>query len=261
MFYYDGELQENNHIQLDINNYDWLYGATVFTTLRVYHKSLNYPLTNWQNHCDRLKSSITEFEWIMPDWERIVRESKYLLNYFSVLRITIFPDGKELIMGRELPLNLEEKQEKGIQGLVCLDSKIKRSLALHKTGNYLAPYLALQQAKNQDYDEAILTDINNNWLETSTGNLWGYKQGIWFTPDLDTGILPGIVRSMIIKNANFPIKINHWTSEFVEDLEAIAYSNSVVEIISFSKIKIGEKIKEYNPNHKAYSLLKKIFLV
>lgn len=256
MFYYDGKLEKNNYIQLDINDSTWLYGATVFTTLRVYQKSLYHPLTNWQNHCDRLKLSIKEFDWNMPDWEKIETEANYLLNYFPVLRITIFPDGRELIIGRELPINLEDKQRKGIKGLVCLEYQINRSLPLHKTGNYLAPYLALNQGKKQGYDEAILTNFNHNWLETSTGNLWGYKEGIWFTPTLETGILPGIARNMIIKKANFPVEINYWTSEFIEDLEAIAYSNSVVEIIPFNTIKIEQKIKKYNVNNQGYSLLK-----
>ncbi|BAQ60655.1 aminodeoxychorismate lyase [Geminocystis sp. NIES-3708] len=259
MFYYHGKLHENNHINLDINDSTWLYGATVFTTLRVYQKSLNHPLTNWHNHYNRINASIKKFDWISPDWQQIEIEISYLLKYFTVLRITIFPDGKELIIGRQLPSNLENKQTKGIEGLVCLNPEIKRSLALDKTGNYLAPYLALQQAKKQGYDEAILTDVNNNWLETNTGNLWGYKQGIWFTPTLETGILPGIARKMIIENAQFPLEINHWTPDFIVDLEAIAYSNCVVEIIPFKNIKIGDTVKKYNINNQGYSLLKKCY--
>lgn len=259
MFYYHGELIENNHISLDINDSSWLYGATVFTTLRIYQKSLNHPLTNWQNHCHRLKLSVRAFDWTMPDWMKIEKQAHHLLNYFSVLKITLFPDGKELITGRQLPSDLKNKQTKGIGGKVCLNAEIKRSLASHKTGNYLAPYLALQQAKKQGYDEAILTDIHHNWLETTTGNLWGYKQGIWFTPTLETGILPGIARNMIIKNAHFPLEINHWTPEFIENLEAIAYSNSVVEIIPFNVISIGNQIKEYNIKHPAYLSLKNCY--
>ncbi|NCO79641.1 MAG: 4-amino-4-deoxychorismate lyase [Cyanobacteria bacterium] len=256
MFYYNGEFKENNYISLDINDSTWLYGATVFTTLRVYQKSLYHPLTNWQNHCDRLKLSISEFNWIMPSWNQIEEELEHLLQYFSVLRITIFPDGKELIIGRQLPDNLAKKQTEGIKGLVIIDPQIMRSLPLHKTGNYLASYLALNQAKKQDYDEGILTNFDHNWLETSTGNLWGYKEGIWFTPALETGILNGIARQIIIKNAKFPVKINHWTPEFIADLEAVAYSNSVVEIIPFKTIKINQQIKQYNSNHEAYLLLK-----
>ncbi|WP_017295219.1 aminotransferase class IV [Geminocystis herdmanii] len=259
MFYYDGNLEKGNHIQLDINDSAWLYGATVFTTLRVYNQSLFHPLTNWLNHCVRLKLSIKEFAWVMPNWERIETEATVLLEHFPVLRITVFPDGKELIMGRQLPLNLAEKQAKGIKGLVSIDPQIKRSLPLHKTGNYLTSWLALQQAKTQGYDEAILTDSDHNWLETSTGNLWGYKDGIWFTPSLDAGILPGIARKTIIENADFPIEINTWSWEFVQQLDSIVYSNSVVEIIPFHTIKIGEIILNYNVNHHCLEVLKNIF--
>ena len=46
--------------------------------------------------------------------------------------------------------------------------------------------------------EAILVDESGNWLETSTGNLWGWHDGIWYTPHLDNRILPGIVRSHLL---------------------------------------------------------------
>jgi 4-amino-4-deoxychorismate lyase len=196
----------------------------------------------------------------MPNWEQIEAEATVLLEHFPVLRITLFPDGKELIIGRQLPLNLAEKQEKGVKGLVSIDPQIKRSLPLHKTGNYLSPWLALQQAQKQGYDEGILTDLDQNWLETSTGNLWGYKDGIWFTSSLDTGILPGIARKTIIENANFPIEINTWSWEFVQQLNSIVYSNSVVEIIPFHTIKVGEIILNYNVNHPCLKLLKNCFL-
>jgi 4-amino-4-deoxychorismate lyase len=93
MFYYDGKLEENNYIQLDINDSTWLYGATVFTTLRVYQKSLNYPLTNWQNHCDRLKISIKEFDWIMPDWQKNRRRIKLSIKLFSCIKNNNFSRG------------------------------------------------------------------------------------------------------------------------------------------------------------------------
>ncbi|BAQ66388.1 aminotransferase class IV [Geminocystis sp. NIES-3709] len=259
MFYHNGQLKEGNYIELDIYDSTWLYGATIFTTLRVYEKSLFHPLTNWNSHCDRLKSSIIEFGWMMPHWEKIEQEATVLLEHFPVLRITLFPDGKELIIGRNLPLNLEEKQKKGVKGLVSIEPQIQRSLPLHKTGNYLSPWLALQQTQKQGYDEAILTDLNHNWLETSTGNLWGYKRGIWFTPALETGILPGIARKMILEKADFPIEINHWSQTFVQELETIVYSNSVMEIIPFNTIKTGEIITTYNVNHPSILLLKKIY--
>ncbi len=259
MFYYDGKFQSTNHIKLDINDSTWLYGANIFTTMRVYNYSLSHYLTNWQKHLARLKNSVQQLDWQSPDWLLIEKETQELLKQFPVIRITLFPDGKELIIGRELPEQLREKQKNGVKGLVCLDPLLQRTLPHHKTGNYLTPWLGLQQAKKIGYQEAILTNSENDWLETSTGNLWGYQQGVWFTPELAMGILPGIARSMILDKANFPCEVNYWKPEFIADLEAIAYSNSVVEIIPFNTIKIGDREKTYNPHHEAYSLLKKIY--
>lgn len=261
MFYYAGELKTTNHIELDINDSSWLYGANIFTTMRVYQHSLDHPLTNWHRHLSRLSKSVQDLDWQPPDWQLIEKETQELLLHFPVIRITLFPDGRELILGRNLPANLTEKQTNGIKGLVCLDPLLQRTLPQHKTGNYLSPWLALQQAQKQGYQEAILTNSMQDWLETSTGNLWGYKDGVWYTPELATGILPGTVRSMLIENADFPLEINYWTPDFVSDLEAIAYSNSVVEIIPFHSIKMGDREMTYNPHHHAYSLLTKIYAI
>jgi 4-amino-4-deoxychorismate lyase len=46
MFWYDGKLIENDQIALEITNPGLIYGATIFTTLRVYHHSLDHPLTH-----------------------------------------------------------------------------------------------------------------------------------------------------------------------------------------------------------------------
>lgn len=215
-----------------------LYGATVFTTLRVYHSCLDYPLTNWAAHCDRLKSSLQAFAWQLPDWQSLRCGAESLLKYYPILRITIFPDGRGLIIGRHLPDNLQQLQQFGAIATVSSPS-FNRSLPLEKTGNYLAPWLARKEALKLGANETILTDRARNWLETSTGNLWGFQAGIWFTPPLSAGILPGIVRSQLLdylRDLNFKICENPWDWDFVTSLEAIAYSNSVVELIPFHTI-------------------------
>ena len=259
MFYYAGELKKTNHIELDLNDSSWLYGANIFTTMRVYQHSLSHPLTNWANHLARLIKSVQGLNWQSPDWHLIENETQQLLQHFPVIRITLFPDGRELILGKQLPLNLATKQANGIKGLVCLDPLLQRTLPQHKTGNYLSPWLASQQAQKAGCQEAILTNSEQHWLETSTGNLWGYREGVWYTPEVATGILPGTVRSMLIEKADFPLEINYWTPEFVSNLEAVAYSNSVVEIIPFNSIKIDDREITYNNDHHAYSSLKNIY--
>ncbi|MBK1990058.1 aminotransferase class IV [Sphaerospermopsis aphanizomenoides BCCUSP55] len=263
MYWYCGKLIESEKLELNINDPGLIYGATVFTTLRVYNYSLDHSLTNWQAHCSRLKFSLQTFGWPEPDWNFVRQGAEILLQHFPVLRITLFPDGREWITGRLLPENLTQKQNYGIISALT-KSEFARSLPNHKTGNYLSPWLARNIVQSLNAEEAILVDSQGNWLETSTGNLWGWKEGCWWTPPLAVGILPGIERSHIInqlKNRQITVQQAPWTPELVKKLEAIAYTNSVVEIIPIHTVQRPTTGSlEYNPYHPCFLELKGLFL-
>jgi 4-amino-4-deoxychorismate lyase len=234
MYWYAGRQLIAQKIELDINDPGLLYGATVFTTFRTDRFStIEYDL-----HCQRLRSSILELGWLQPEWDRVRSGVQCLTPAFEILRITIFPDGRELITGRDLPPNLATWQQTGVTATIA-DSQFTRSIAQHKTGNYLAPWLALEQARNQHIQEAILTNNRGDWLETTTGNLWGYRDGCWYTPPLSAGILPGIARSQILSHLqqqNSPVVECEWNPEWVKDLDSIGYSNSVVRFIAIHTV-------------------------
>jgi 4-amino-4-deoxychorismate lyase len=226
LYWYCGESIESQHIKLAISDPGLLYGATIFTTFRT------DGFTVLDLHCDRLKSSIEDLGWLQPNWMRVRSGVKCLAPAFPVLRITIFPDG------RELTPNLATWQREGVTVMIA-DKQFTRSLPHHKTGNYLAPWLALQQARNQNIQEAILTNDRGDWLETTTGNLWGYRDGCWYTPPLSAGILPGIARSQILnllKRENKPVAEIEWEREWVKDLDSIGYSNSVIHLIPINTV-------------------------
>lgn len=255
-FWYCGKLLPPETCVIPVNDPGLLYGATVFTTLRVYEQSLEHPLTHWQAHCDRLKYSLITLGWSLPDWDNLTQGGMILAKDYPVLRITIFPDGRELIIPRYLPENLAQNQQQGIQGKVVQGDIYTRYLPEHKTGNYLGPWLAKKQAA-----EAILTDAQGNWLETSTGNLWGYQQGCWYIPTL-AGNLSGIIQKQLIHwlgEQSLPIVSREWSSSWVTTLEAIAITNSVVEIIPFHSIETPTTTISLNPNFKALTQLKSYF--
>lgn len=280
IFWYNGKPIQANTLELPIDDPGLLYGATVFTTLRVYHQSLDSALTNWVGHCDRLLTSIQTFGWQQPDWNRIRQGAEILMARFPVLRITVFPDGREWITGRFLPDNLTETQYRGIAVIAVAGGQFQRCLPADKTGNYLSPWLAKSTAKQMAADEAILVDENGNWLETCTGNLWGWQNSSWWTPPLAAGILPGIMRSQLIswlKSHNYPVKQEPWSPELVKDFEAIAYTNSVVEVVPIhtviesqlganrhspaqSQVETGKTNKlSYDPYHPSFKLLRRLF--
>ncbi|MDJ0731325.1 MAG: aminotransferase class IV [Crocosphaera sp.] len=257
-YWYDGQLFKEDKICLSIDNPGLKYGATVFTTLRVYQQSLEHPLTQWEAHCHRLKKSLEAFGWCLPNWQNLSQGANYLIPTYPVLRITIFPDGKEWITGRFLAKNLVKLQQEGVKGWLADNSLFQRSLKAHKTGNYLGAYLALKKAKTLGFQEAILVNSQGNWLETSTGNLWGWKERTWYTPALEVGILPGIGRWQLInwlRQNNIKIEENQWTPSWIKSLEIVAYSNSVVEVIPFASIDCYEELLTFDVSSEALKIL------
>jgi 4-amino-4-deoxychorismate lyase len=254
MYWYQGKLYQTNTITLAIDEPGLLYGATIFTTVRVYGGSLSHRLTHWQAHGDRLKQSIMQLGWRSPDWNHIYQGAVELSKYFPVVRITLFPDGREWITGRSLPTDLKTKQQQGIVATVA-HSSYRRSLPQLKTGNYLTPWLARKEAIQKSAGEAILTDDDGNWLETSTGNLWGYRDGCWWTPQLGN-ILPGIIREYLMQS----ISVNQtvWTPSFVAEIKTLAYSNSVVELMPIHTVITNNHQLQFNPAHTSLKQLFKI---
>lgn len=261
MFWFKGELHDRQTLELGINEPGLLYGATTFTTLRVYGKSLDHPLTAWQQHGDRLHHTLSRFEWKMPNWDWVRQGAEILAQTYPVLRITLFPDGREWILGRVLPPDLPNRQKEGIAAWVADTPELSRPLADHKTGNYLSAWLASQKAIQQGAVEAILTDDRGHWLETSTGNLWGWKEGTWWTPPLAGGILPGIVRSQLfdwLSQHSHPIQETEWTPQLVQSFETLAYTNCVVQVIPIHSVHHTTPLA-YNPHHPDLADLRSLF--
>ncbi len=237
-YWYAGAWYEGTELILPVSDPSFLFGATLFTTLRVHQNSLTDPRSLWSRHGDRLRHSIKTLQWPEPDWERVNQGAQKVAAVAPVVRVTIFHDGRELILGRPLPEHLAQQQQQGIQGWLAQDPYFQRPQAEFKTGNYLSAWQARQRAIALGAGEAILPNPSGHWLETATGNLWGFRQGIWHTPPLG-GILPGVMRSHLLEqlqNQQIPVREIPWDVDLIQTFEAIAYSNSVVGLIPFQAI-------------------------
>ncbi|MFQ4135739.1 aminotransferase class IV [Nodosilinea sp. PGN35] len=261
-YWFDGQLCEGTDLALAITDPAFLYGATVFTTLRVYRGSLDHPLTAWAAHRQRLVHALTDFGWPQPDWGTVRQGAEALLNEYPVLRVTILPDGRPLVTGRNLPPDLDQMQTEGIVAWVASGKTYGRPLPGYKTGNYLGAWLALQAAQTHGAREAILVDAQGQWLETSTGNLWGWANGQWHTPGLGAGLLPGIGRQHILATlAQRGERVNQspWPPGVIQRFEALAYSNSAVQVVPIHTV-LGDRSRlEINPQHPALAALRAVF--
>ncbi|MEB3161495.1 MAG: aminotransferase class IV [Synechocystis sp.] len=238
-YWFDGQWFDREFIQLPIAEPGLLYGATIFTTLRVYDQNLYHPLTHWSAHGDRLRQHLAELEWPSPDWPSLTQAAIALGQDYPVLRITLFPSGQAWILGRSLPVDLAQRQHNGITAWLAPPGRFQRSLAHWKTGNYFAPWLSQQLAQRQQAQEAILTNSAGHWLETSTGNLWGWRGNTFFTPTFTGEQLAGIAHhylSQWLLAQGAIVHLQPWTSSFVKTLQGLAYSNSAVEIIPINTV-------------------------
>ena len=249
-YWFDGQPVKGTELTLAVHEPALLYGATVFTTLRVYRNNLDHPLTRWEDHLHRLRHGLAAFQWPEPDWDRVRRGGDWLQQSFPIVRITCLPDGRELLTGRSLPSDLAVMQAQGITAWLAAGDLYRRALAGYKTGNYLGGWVALQQAQRQGAREAILIDSTGHWLETSTGNLWGWANGQWWTPPLENGLLPGMARLHLcehLQNQGISVCQDPWVPEVVQRFEALAYSNSAVQVVPIHTVLANHSRLFFNP--------------
>ncbi len=250
-YWYQGKWNEVLTLSIDFDDPGLLYGATVFTTCRVYEKSLDHPLTLWSAHQARLINSLISLGWALPIWEQVEAGITAVLQNSPeqlIIRTTIFPDGRELIFGRELPIDLAQRQQQGIVAKVV--QGFDRSLPAHKTGNYLAPWRAKQQVAPAA--EAILADATGRWLETSTGNLWGWDGEKFYSPAVDS--LAGIARSYLVQWLQTQGRIvdeQPWDLDMVDRFVGLAYSNSVVQIVPIHTVISVSGTKQFQSDFSA----------
>jgi branched-chain amino acid aminotransferase len=78
-----------------------------------------------------------------------------------------------------------------------------------KSLNYLDNVLARHEANQRGFDDAIFLNSKGFLTESTIANLFVVQNNIICTPPISDGLLPGITREVILKNAlkkNIPIK-------------------------------------------------------
>lgn len=95
----------------------------------------------------------------------------------------------------------EDAHEKGIRCCISSWFKIHSKMvpsAAKACGSYLNNMLAKIDATNKGFDEVLMLDNLGNVAEACTENIFIVRDGVVFTPGVETSILPGITRASII---------------------------------------------------------------
>jgi branched-chain amino acid aminotransferase len=128
---------------------------------------------------------------------------------------------------------------KGISAKVIGVQNEYSALSKIKTANYLNFILARFEAQNMGFDEAILTNSKGHITEGATSNIFLVKSDSVITPSIESGVLPGITRSVVINEAKrleIPVKEKSISHRELMQAEEVFLTNSLAEILPVTKV-------------------------
>lgn len=102
------------------------------------------------------------------------------------------------------------------------------------SGQYVNSMLALREAGQRHYDEAILLDVDGYLAEASSENLFLVRNGCLWTNDEQHSILLGITRDSVIQIARdlgYQVSIGALTVENLKSAEEVFLTGTAAEIV------------------------------
>jgi len=226
--YLNGAFVSEQEAHVSVYDGGWLHGAGLFETMRA-ERGCVFRL---ESHLERLRRSanaiLTPMERSdLPD-ETVFKEllERNSLNEARV-RMTVSAgsmreadegDLRRLtVCATTSPLSgyPAELYDRGVPVAVCdFRQSTTDPLAGHKSTAYLPRLLSLRQAQQKHCMEAIWFTTHNELAEGSITNIFIVRSGVLKTPPLDTPVLPGISRELVLQIA----------SEFLIECEQCALS-------------------------------------
>jgi branched-chain amino acid aminotransferase len=218
----NGELVDWDDARIHVGTHGLHYGSGVFEGVRCYDTPKGPAVFRLTDHLQRLRNSA---RLLYMDLPFTVEELKGACNELiganglpeCYLRpIAFYGYGELGVAARANPVETvimswpwapylgEEGLKTGIRAKISSWQRISANVIPHvakATGVYLNSMLAVTEANNAGYDEAILLTPEGTVADGSGENIFLVRDGVIYTPDLSTGILPGITRDTITQIA------------------------------------------------------------
>ena len=214
----DGDLLEWSDAKIHVLTHTLHYGTGVFEGVRAYETSAGPAIFRLNDHTKRLFNSANLIGMSIPyspeelndAQANIVRENK--LNNAYIRPMCFYGSEGMGLRADNLKVHVciaawdwgsylgDDKITNGRKVKVTDFPKRCEKSMLHKakaSGNYLYSMLALKDALNSGFDEALILDVDNNVNEGSGENFFMVKDDILYTPR-DHTVLNGITRQTII---------------------------------------------------------------
>ncbi len=221
LIWLDGEMVPWREAKVHVLTHTFHYGLGVFEGVRAYQTADGPAIFRLPEHTDRLFQSAHILGMKLPyDRETLNRaqieavrenglDSAYIrpMCFYGSEGMGLRADNLRvhcMVAAWEWGAYLgEEAMEKGIRIKVSSFTRHHVNITMCRAkanGNYINSMLALQEALECGYDEALLLDAEGFVMEGSGENIFIVRDGVLYTPDL-TSALDGITRRTIMQLA------------------------------------------------------------
>lgn len=274
MHFYNGKYVTEENL-INITDRGFLLGDGVFTTLRVVKGK---PLF-LRKHLDRLNSNLKA---IYIDVEldesetsnicnKLIQENSFK-NSDGIIRITLTRGAGG--RGITLPPKNQQKPTLLIRAMpyheepntplkLCVTNTIRNEKSIIskiKSLNYMDSILARQEAINRGFNDGIMLNSKNLVTECSVSNIFFItNDGTVVTPPISDGVLPGIVRSVVLnicKQLNIKIAEQSIKVDDLRGFESAFVTNSAIGIRAVELV----DIKCFDCNVKTLELIQNGYL-
>ncbi len=174
----------------------WLRGDGLFETLKTVYGAPYFL----DRHLARLSRSASDLLFVAPDLDLISSKVREIAESSSWnmgrLRLTYFSNGEFLISHEELVIYDAKVFSLGISPHRRFASDF---IAHHKTLSYTGAAFGLRLAAQAGHDDLLYLNQMGEVVETGLANILVEIDGRLHTPRMDSGILPGIVRGVLLE--------------------------------------------------------------
>ena len=256
--WFDGKLIDWQEANTHLLTHTLHYGLGVFEGVRAYETDKGPSIFRLQDHTDRLFKSAATVNMEIPFLKEEINEA-----HQDVIRVNKLDEayirpmcfyGSEgmglradnlkvhvMVAAWEWPSYMEpEAREKGIKvKLSSYKRQVRNPVSNSKVnGNYVHSIVALNEALENGFDEALMLDTDGFIAEGSGENFFLVKEGILFSPDLDS-CLDGITRRTILELAeqlDLDYEIKKITLEDALEADELFFSGTAAEVVPINSI-------------------------
>lgn len=251
--FFNNRFIDASEASLSISNGGWLHGAGLFETMR----AENRHVFRFESHIERLRRSAERL--LLPIDRGALptpADASKLLERNGLtkarLRLTVSAGAMETesqdekddlticLTATELTAYASDSYEKGIGAVVCTTRLSPTDpIAGHKTTGYLPRLLGLQEAQNARCVEALWFTTENRLAEGSISNVFVVEKERLKTPPLDTPVLPGITRAVVLEIAEksgIQAEECVLTIDNLLDADEVFLTNSIMQVMPVTRV-------------------------